>query len=66
VDLKAVPDGILGSLLCGVDDVADLQVESPVLHHLALVCGQVYLREYKDPTELDRWSSSLPGRVPDP
>jgi hypothetical protein len=24
VDLKAVPDGILGSLLCGVDDVTDL------------------------------------------
>jgi hypothetical protein len=50
VDLKAVPDGILGSLLCGVDDVTDLQVESPVLHHLALVSGQVYLREYKDST----------------
>ncbi len=51
MNLKAVPDGILGSLLCGVDDVAYLQVESPVLHHLALVCGQVYLREYKDSTQ---------------
>jgi hypothetical protein len=60
VNLKAVPDGILGSLLCSVDDVTDLQVESPVLHHLALVCSQVYLKENKDPTELDRWSSTLP------
>jgi hypothetical protein len=45
----AVPDGILGSLLYGVDDVTDLQVESPVLHHLALVCGQVYLHSVVDP-----------------
>ncbi len=57
MDLKAVPDGILGSLLCGVDDVTDLQVESPVLHHLALVSGQVYLRDNKDSTELARYSS---------
>ena len=42
--LQSLPHGVLESVLGIVDNVTDLHVEAPVLHHLALVGSQINLK----------------------